>query len=79
MENLKKIGGIKELRGKGLMIGIEFEKPVEPIRNSLLFDHKIFTGVAGKNTMRLLPSLAMTTTEADIFLAALDKVLKTQV
>lgn len=76
MENLKKVGGIKELRGKGLMIGIEFEKPVEPIRNSLLFDHKIFTGVAGKNTMRLLPSLAMTTTEADTFLEALDKVLK---
>ncbi|MFN3849099.1 MAG: aspartate aminotransferase family protein [Spirosomataceae bacterium] len=76
MENLKKVGGIKELRGKGLMIGIEFENPVEPIRNSLLFDHKIFTGVAGKNTMRLLPSLAMTTTEADIFLEALDKVLK---
>ncbi|HEY1054489.1 MAG TPA: aspartate aminotransferase family protein [Emticicia sp.] len=74
-ENLKGFSGIKELRGKGLMIGIEFEQPVEPIRNSLLFDHKIFTGVAGKNTMRLLPSLALTTKEADIFLDALQKVL----
>ncbi|GAB3513786.1 aspartate aminotransferase family protein [Emticicia fontis] len=74
-ENLKGFSGIKELRGKGLMIGIEFEQPVEPIRNSLLFDHKIFTGVAGKHTMRLLPSLALTTKEADIFLDALQKVL----
>lgn len=74
-ENLKGFSGIKELRGKGLMIGIEFEKPVEPIRNSLLFDHKIFTGVAGKHTIRLLPSLAVTTKEADIFLDALQKVL----
>ena len=57
------------------MIGIEFEKPVDPIRNSLLFDHKIFTGVAGKHTIRLLPSLAVTTHEADIFLDALQKVL----
>ena len=74
-ENLEQFEGIKELRGKGLMIGIEFEKPVEPIRNSLLFDHKIFTGVAGKHTIRLLPSLAVTTKEADIFLDALQKVL----
>ncbi|RFS13437.1 aspartate aminotransferase family protein [Emticicia sp. C21] len=74
-ENLKGFNGIKELRGKGLMIGIEFEQPVEPIRNALLFDQKIFTGVAGKHTMRLLPSLALTTKEADIFLDALKKVL----
>ncbi|MBA4854019.1 aspartate aminotransferase family protein [Emticicia sp. BO119] len=74
-ENLKGFSGIKELRGKGLMIGIEFEQPVEPIRNALLFDQKIFTGVAGKHTMRLLPSLALTTKEADIFLDALKKVL----
>jgi acetylornithine/N-succinyldiaminopimelate aminotransferase len=75
-ENLKGMAGIKELRGKGLMIGIEFEKTVGSIRNSLLFDHKIFTGVAGSNTIRLLPSLAVSTKEADIFLEALQKVLK---
>ena len=74
-QNLKSFDGIKELRGKGLMIGIEFEKPVDPIRNALLFDHKIFTGVAGKHTIRLLPSLAVTTKEADIFLDSLQKVL----
>lgn len=75
-ENLKGMKGIKELRGKGLMIGIELEQPVEAVRNALLFEHKIFTGVAGKHTIRLLPSLAMTTKEADMFLEALDKVLK---
>jgi acetylornithine aminotransferase len=41
----------------------------------MLFEHKIFTGVAGTHTMRLLPSLAMTIKEADIFLVALKKVL----
>ena len=74
-ENLKGIAGIKELRGQGLMIGIEFEKPVGSIRNAMLFEHKIFTGVAGTHTMRLLPSLAMTTKEADVFLEALKQVL----
>ncbi len=73
---LKKIPGIKELRGKGLMIGIEFEKPVAPIRDAILFEHKIFTGVAGANTMRLLPSLAITQKEADAFLVALKAVLQ---
>jgi acetylornithine/N-succinyldiaminopimelate aminotransferase len=76
-ENLKSFEGIKEVRGRGLMIGIEFEKPVEAIRNTMLFEHKIFTGVAGKHTMRLLPSLALTTNEADIFLDKLEKTLKT--
>jgi acetylornithine aminotransferase len=75
LEKLVTIPGIKELRGQGLMIGIEFEEPVAPIRNSLLFEHKIFTGVSGTHTMRLLPSLALSLTEADIFLAALQKVL----
>lgn len=72
---LKSIPGIKELRGKGLMIGIEFEKPVGPIRDAILFEHKIFTGVAGSHTMRLLPSLAITRKEADTFLDALKSVL----
>lgn len=75
MENLKKIRGIKDLRGKGLMIGIEFEQSAEEIRNKLLFDYKIFVGISGKHTLRLLPSLAITTTEADKFLNALKEIL----
>lgn len=76
MENLRGIKGIKELRGSGLMIGIEFEQEVSTIRNPLLFEHHVFTGVAGKHTLRLLPSLALTKADADIFLEALKKVVQ---
>jgi acetylornithine/N-succinyldiaminopimelate aminotransferase len=75
MQNLATIKGIKELRGRGLMIGIELEQPVEAIRNKLLFEHHIFTGVAGKHTLRLLPSLALGKAECDRFLDALERVL----
>lgn len=67
--------GIRELRGQGLMIGIEFEEEVGPIRSKLLHEHHLFTGVAGKHTLRLLPSLALKKEEADIFLEALKQVL----
>ncbi len=70
-EGIQDIGGYKELRGRGLMIGIEYDFPVNDLRNKLLFDHKIFTGVSGKNTVRLLPSLALGMAEADLFLEGL--------
>ncbi|WP_031528681.1 aspartate aminotransferase family protein [Dyadobacter crusticola] len=72
-EGIKEIGGYKELRGRGLMIGIEYDFPVKDLRNRLLFEHKMFTGVAGANTIRLLPSLALGKEEADLFLEALKK------
>ncbi|MCS6822149.1 MAG: aminotransferase class III-fold pyridoxal phosphate-dependent enzyme [Microscillaceae bacterium] len=65
----------KEVRGKGLMLGIEFEQPVEPIRQELLFKHHIFTGVSGKHTLRLLPPLTIQPYELDIFVNALFQVL----
>lgn len=69
---LKSIPQIKEVRGMGLMIGISFDEAVAQLRNKLLFNHKIFTGSAGdKNTMRLLPSLAVTKEELNQFLEAL--------
>ena len=71
MEGITRVGGHKELRGRGLMIGIEYDFAVETLRHQLLFDHKMFTGVAGKNTIRLLPSLAIQKPEADAFLEAL--------
>jgi acetylornithine/N-succinyldiaminopimelate aminotransferase len=71
MDGIRRIGGYKELRGRGLMIGIEYDFPVKDLRNKLLFEHKLFTGVAGANTIRLLPSLAIGTEEADAFLEAL--------
>lgn len=75
MEELRKIPGIKELRGRGLMIGIEFEEPIKEIRNRLLFEEKVFTGVAGINTMRLLPPLCLTKEEAAEFISRFRKVL----
>lgn len=65
---LKKLPKIKEVRGRGLMIGIEFEDSVKEIRNNLLFEKKIFTGVSGTNTVRLLPPLCLSKADADFFL-----------
>lgn len=66
---------IKEVRGRGLMIGIEFNEDVAPIRHQLLFDKHIFTGVAGKNMVRLLAPLCLTIAEADEFIKALNQIL----
>jgi acetylornithine/N-succinyldiaminopimelate aminotransferase len=73
---LKKIAGVKEVRGKGLMIGVELEFPCADVRNSLIFDHKIFTGSSSdKNTMRLLSALNLQKQEADFFLNAFKEVM----
>ena len=76
MQELKKFPQIKDLRGEGLMIGMEFEEPVKELRQSLLFDYKVFTGVSGTNVIRLLPPLVLTKADADKFLDRFDKVLK---
>jgi len=69
---LQSIPQVKEVRGMGLMLGMSFDFPVAELRKNLLFSHKIFTGSAGdKNTMRLLPSLAVTKEELNQFLEAL--------
>lgn len=72
---LSVIPQIKELRGKGLMIGIEFDFPIAPIRKQLLFEEKIFTGVTGTNVIRILPPLTLTKAQCDLFISALVKVL----
>ncbi len=68
---LKKIPNIKEVRGRGLMIGIELPEELNMVKKNLLFKHKIFTGEAKPNVIRLLPALNITKTEADVFLEAL--------
>ncbi|MDJ1481425.1 aspartate aminotransferase family protein [Cytophagaceae bacterium YF14B1] len=78
MGNVKGLPGVKEVRGRGLMIGIETEEPVEVVRKKLLFEHHIFTGYAGKHTLRLLPSLALTKADVDIFLEAFSKIVKAE-
>lgn len=75
INELKKFKQIKDVRGKGLMIGLEFEEPIKEIRRQLLFEKHIFTGVSGTNVIRLLPPLCITTSEADQFLQALKEVL----
>jgi len=74
-QELEKMPQIKEVRGQGLMIGMEFEEPVKDIRKKLLFEEKVFTGVSGTNVIRLLPPLCLTHAEADIFLTRFKKVL----
>ncbi|MGM9758811.1 MAG: aspartate aminotransferase family protein [Parabacteroides sp.] len=75
MNELKQLPGIKEIRGRGLMIGIEFEQSIKEIRSKLLFEEHVFTGVAGTNTIRLLPPLCLTMEEAADFLTRFKKVL----
>ena len=73
---LQSLPHIKEIRAIGLMIGIELDQPCAMIRNELLFTHHIFTGSSSnKNTIRILPSLAVTTAELDVFISALKQIL----
>lgn len=73
---LKQMEGIVEVRGRGLMIGIELPAEMKDLRNQLLFEDHIFTGVASPNIIRLLPSLTLSAPEADRFLECLTKRLK---
>jgi acetylornithine/N-succinyldiaminopimelate aminotransferase len=68
---LKKLPNIIEVRGKGLMIGIQLPEEFAGVKKNLLFKHKIFTGEAKPNVIRLLPALNMTKEYADIFLQAI--------
>lgn len=65
---LKEIPEIKEVRGRGLMIGIELPDTLPNVKKDLLFKHKIFTGEAKPNVIRLLPALNLTIAHADQFL-----------
>ena len=76
MQELSKIEQIKELRGKGLMIGMEFEEPIKEIRRRLLFEEHVFTGVSGTNVIRLLPPLTLSMEQAQEFIKRLKRVLQ---
>lgn len=66
---------VKEVRGKGLMIGIEFNEPIKAMRQQLLKEYHIFTGVANNpNVLRILPPLCLSIQEADYFVDSLKKV-----
>lgn len=75
MQELRKIQQIKEVRGRGLMIGLEFDKPIGELRKKLLFEQKVFTGIAGSNILRILPPLCLTMEDAQDFLTHLQNAL----
>jgi acetylornithine/N-succinyldiaminopimelate aminotransferase len=68
IEELKKFKQVKEVRGRGLMIGIELPAELPDVKKNLLFKHHIFTGEAKPNVIRLLPALNLSKAQADQFL-----------
>jgi acetylornithine aminotransferase len=76
MQELKGLPNIREVRGRGLMIGIDLPEDKKEVKKNLLFKHHIFTGEAKPNVIRLLPALNITQKEADLFLEALAIELK---
>lgn len=68
MTELKQIPGIKEVRGRGLMIGMEFDYPVKELRTRLIKEEKVFTGATGTHMIRLLPPLVLTIEQAQDFI-----------
>ncbi|MFI3306331.1 MAG: aminotransferase class III-fold pyridoxal phosphate-dependent enzyme [Rikenellaceae bacterium] len=75
IEHLKGIDKIKDVRGRGLMIGFDIEGSASELRKRLLFECKIFTGGAGASTVRLLPALNITEFEADALIDNLKEIL----
>lgn len=75
MTELRKLPQIKDVRGRGLMIGLEFEAPIKELRLRLLKEQHVFTGVSGTNVLRLLPPLCLSMDEAKEFLKRFKKVL----
>lgn len=68
LAELKKLPQLKDVRGRGLMIGIEIDGDAGELRKRLLFGKHIFTGGAGKTVVRLLPALGLSREQADVFL-----------
>lgn len=77
IDELRKIPEVLEVRGRGLMIGLEVEGfSGSDLRRKLLFEHHIFTGGAGKSTVRLLPALSLSREDADRFLVEFKKAVQ---
>jgi acetylornithine aminotransferase len=77
MEKIRNLNNdkIKEVRGRGLMIGIELYTPQKPVRQRLVYEQHVFTGCSGENVLRLLPPLTFTKAEADEFVKRLEAAL----
>ncbi len=77
LSELSKMNGIKEVRGRGLMIGLEFDSKVADLRSRLLKEKFVFTGVSSTNIIRLLPPLSLTQQQATVFTEGLTSLLVT--
>lgn len=75
LTELKKFPEIMDVRGRGLMIGLEFAEPIKELRSRLVFNEHVFTGCASTNILRLLPPLTLTMDEAQDFLSRLRRAL----
>ena len=69
---------VTDVRGCGLMIGVELDMPYKEVRRKLLFEEHCFTGCSGTNVLRLLPPLCLSEAEAADFLKRLERVLKSE-
>lgn len=76
LAELRKMDSLKEVRGRGLMIGIEIDGSGSELRRQLLFEKHIFTGGAGASTVRLLPALCLTRELADRFLTQFKEMIR---
>lgn len=77
VEKAKEISVIKNIKGRGLMLGLEFDFPIAELRKALIFDHKIFTGSAkNPNLLRILPPLTIKKEHVDLLFEALKNELK---
>ncbi len=75
IERSKNLKGLKEIRGIGLMVGLEFDFDITQLRKDLLFKYNIFSGYSGKNTLRLLPPLSINKNDVDMLIEALHAIL----
>ena len=75
LNKLKRVNGIENVRGLGVMIGFDVPEDLKNLRNNLLFQHNIFTGEAKPNVIRLLPALTITRKQMDEFLEALTEAI----
>lgn len=79
INELKTMPELQNVRGRGLMIGFDVPSELKDLRKNLLWNHKIFTGEAKPNVIRLLPSLALRKKDADQFLEAVKEEMETLV
>lgn len=76
ISELKKISGLKDVRGRGLMIGFDVDESGSDFRKCLLFDKHLFTGGAGQHTVRLLPALNITKNDAELCIAKIKELVE---